>query len=129
MYLINIIEEWKNPLKFKPKTQVSKDDILKIIEAGRWSPSADNQQVWRFLVIEDEKGKKIIVQSILNGDPRLTTTLQEVKKPKLRNNFIFSTENFNARTDKYEGDISKDYSDILNCAETSSLFIIIVFTP
>ena len=124
MYLKNIIEEWKNPLKFKPKTQVSKDDILKIIEAGRWSPSADNQQVWRFLVIEDEKGKKIIVQSILNGDPRLTTTLQEVKKPKLRNNFIFSTENFNARTDKYEGDISKDYSDILNCAETSSLFII-----
>jgi len=124
MYLKNIIEEWKNPLKFKTKTQVSKDEILKIIEAGRWSPSAGNQQVWRFLVIDDEKGKKKIIKSILNGDPRLTTTLQEFKKPVLQKNFIFSTENYNARTDKYKEDISKNYSDILNCAETASFFII-----
>lgn len=37
---------------------VSKEDILTILEAGRWSPSGLNNQPWRFLVIMDGDGRK-----------------------------------------------------------------------
>ncbi|MHA1913824.1 MAG: nitroreductase family protein [Promethearchaeota archaeon] len=124
MHLKEVIERWKKPLHFKLNHQIGKDDLLKIIEAARWSPSASNQQVWRFLVIDDDKCKKTIIQSILMGDPRLTTISQGVKKPILRNSFIFSTENFNAKTDKYKDFIFEDNSDEENCAKTAATFIV-----
>ncbi|MHA2008341.1 MAG: nitroreductase family protein [Promethearchaeota archaeon] len=124
MYLNKIIETWKNPLNFKPKSKVRKEDILKIIEAGRWSPSADNQQVWRFMVIDDLESKDVVIKSILAGDPRLTTTLQEIKKPILKSSFIFSPENFNAKTDKYRDSIHRNRVTDENCAYSASFFIL-----
>jgi 5,6-dimethylbenzimidazole synthase len=35
--------------------QVPNDDILRIIEAGRWAPSGANIQPWEFLVIRDRE--------------------------------------------------------------------------
>lgn len=35
--------------------RVSRDDIEKIVEAGRFAPSALNRQPWKFIVIEDKK--------------------------------------------------------------------------
>jgi nitroreductase len=37
------------------KDKIKKDDLLKILEAGRWAPSASNNQPWRFIVVEDEE--------------------------------------------------------------------------
>ncbi len=34
---------------------VSEEDILRICEAGRWAPSGENSQGWRFIVIRDRK--------------------------------------------------------------------------
>jgi nitroreductase len=124
MYLNEIINTWKNPLSFKSGAHVSKDDVLKIIEAGRWSPSADNQQVWRFLVIDEPKKKEVVIHSILAGDPRLTTTLQVVQKPILKSSFTFSIENYNAKDDKYRDFIYKSRPDNEKCALTASIFII-----
>ncbi len=38
--------------------QVSRDDILKILEAGRWAPSGLNNQPWRFLVVTSDDQRK-----------------------------------------------------------------------
>ncbi|MFO7676878.1 MAG: nitroreductase family protein [Thermoplasmatota archaeon] len=38
--------------------QLSQEDIKKIVEAGRWAPSAVNGQPWRFIVISDSGIKK-----------------------------------------------------------------------
>ena len=42
--------------KFK-NTPISKEAIKKILEAGRQSPSATNNQPWHFVVIKDKEGK------------------------------------------------------------------------
>lgn len=37
---------------------VSREDLMKIVEAGRLSPSACNSQPWKFIVIDDEQAKE-----------------------------------------------------------------------
>ena len=124
MYLNEIIEIWKNPLEFITNFEITKEDKLKVIEAGRFAPSAGNQQVWRFLLIDERNSKNIIIQSIQARDPRLTTTLQKIEKPNLRNNFVFSTNNFNSKEDKFKDFIFENHSNELNCAKSASFFII-----
>lgn len=34
---------------------IKKSDLLKILEAARWSPSCSNIQPWRFVVVKDKK--------------------------------------------------------------------------
>jgi nitroreductase len=52
MDLFDAIRERKSIRRFK-QTPVPDDDIKKIIEAGRWAPSANNTQPWSFLAIKD----------------------------------------------------------------------------
>jgi nitroreductase len=33
---------------------VSREEILRVLEAGRWAPSNHNRQPWRFIVVEDK---------------------------------------------------------------------------
>ena len=37
---------------------VEEDKLQKILEAGRWAPSASNKQPWHFVVIKDESMRK-----------------------------------------------------------------------
>ena len=39
---------------------ISEEVLLKVLEAGRWAPSAGNSQLWRFVVITDVDVKKRI---------------------------------------------------------------------
>ena len=40
---------------------VSRDEVLTILEAGRWAPSGRNNQPWRFLVVgADDPRKKAL---------------------------------------------------------------------
>jgi F420 biosynthesis protein FbiB-like protein len=43
--------------RFKP-SKLSRELVLKIIDLGRWAPSAHNAQPWRFVIIDDERVKK-----------------------------------------------------------------------
>ena len=43
---------------------VSEDDLAKILEAGRWAPSADNNQPWNFVVVKDSARIAHIIGSI-----------------------------------------------------------------
>jgi nitroreductase len=50
------------------------DELLeKIIEASRWSPSGDNGQPWRFIVVRDPETKKALGKIATEGSGRRFT--------------------------------------------------------
>ncbi len=53
MDLFDAIHERKSIRRFK-NTPVPDEDIKKILDAGRWAPSANNTQPWSFVVIQDK---------------------------------------------------------------------------
>ncbi len=52
--LMDLLKERRSIREFKDK-KVSKEDVRKILEAGRWAPSSFNSQPWNFIVIRDWK--------------------------------------------------------------------------
>lgn len=44
--------------------KMDENDLLKIIEAGRLSPSAKNKQPWEFVVITNQEAKQEIAQKL-----------------------------------------------------------------
>jgi nitroreductase len=63
MDLFDAIRERKSIRRFK-QTPVPDDDIKKIIEAGRWAPSANNTQLWSFLAIKDRAVLKQMAEAV-----------------------------------------------------------------
>ncbi len=57
--ILNLIKQRRSIRNFK-KDKVSNDFILKILEAGRYAPSAENNQPWRFYVITKEENIETI---------------------------------------------------------------------
>jgi nitroreductase len=50
------------------------DELLeKIMEAGRWAPSGDNGQPWRFIVVRDLETKKVLSRIATEGSGRRFT--------------------------------------------------------
>ena len=47
--LTQLAERW-SPRSFDATHEISDQDLLSVVEAGRWSPSANNVQPWRFSV-------------------------------------------------------------------------------
>lgn len=65
MDFLDVINTRHSVRTFKPD-QVSEEILLQILEAGRISPSAQNRQCWRFIVINDkELIKKIAYHSFV----------------------------------------------------------------
>jgi len=56
-YLLDIIKDRRSVKEYSPK-EVSKEVLFRILEAGRWAPSAHNAQPWRFIVIRDSALKQ-----------------------------------------------------------------------
>ncbi|OGW38301.1 MAG: hypothetical protein A2010_17875 [Nitrospirae bacterium GWD2_57_9] len=63
MELIESIKGRKSIRRFK-QTPVPDEDIKKILEAGRWAPSANNTQPWSFLVIKDKLVLKQMAEAV-----------------------------------------------------------------
>jgi nitroreductase len=124
MSLKEIINSWKKPIKFKSDTKISKKTFIKIIEAARWAPSAENQQVWDFLIIDEEQKKKIIIKSVKKQDKRLYSTSHKIEKPILSAKFTFSIKNFDSITDKYKDFIEGSHKNDLKCIETASTIMV-----
>lgn len=51
---LSLAKERKSTYEFSEK-KVSENDLLKILEAGRWAPSCSNHQPWKFVVVTDQK--------------------------------------------------------------------------
>ena len=76
---------------FDPEQPVKKKDLKKIIEAGRWAPTAHNMQNFEILVIDDKDVIKKIgkIKSDVSGDfirenyEQLSFTEKELRKKKV----------------------------------------------
>jgi nitroreductase len=51
-----IAERW-SPRSYEPDFVISQHDMLSVLEAARWAPSANNEQPWRFSVLN--KGSEL----------------------------------------------------------------------
>lgn len=47
---------------------VSESNVLKILEAARWSPSCDNLQPWHFIVVKNKKKIEKIMSTMSFGE-------------------------------------------------------------
>ncbi len=68
---------------------LERDQIGKILEAGRWAPSAGNMQCWEFIVVEDKKIKEKLSmysynQSHIREAPICIVVLGDEKKAARR---------------------------------------------
>jgi nitroreductase len=52
--ILEIIKSRRSIRNYR-KEKIKEDEIIKILEAGRWAPSASNNQPWRFIVVNDEQ--------------------------------------------------------------------------
>jgi len=67
MDLLPEIENRQSIRSFTNKS-VSKDQIKRIVEAGRRAPSAKNRQPWRFVIITDQSLKEKIKEAAFNQE-------------------------------------------------------------
>jgi len=49
------------------KEPIPEEVLLKVLEAGRWAPSAKNSQLWNFIVLKDEEIKRKIAEVFPSG--------------------------------------------------------------
>lgn len=57
MDILDLIKTRRSIRKYKD-IPIKDEDVIKIIEAGRWAPSASNNQPWRFFVITGKENIK-----------------------------------------------------------------------
>jgi len=53
--------------------KVSEEDLKLILECGRFAPSGENAQPWRFIVVKDKKNMEFLAQISKNGSGRRFT--------------------------------------------------------
>ncbi len=78
-------------LPFDPNRQVSKEDLKKILEAGRWAPTAHNMQNYEVLVVDDKKvlekigniKSRISVEFLRENYEQLSFSEEELRKKKV----------------------------------------------
>ena len=47
--ILEVIQHRWSPRAFDPSREVTRGDLLRLFEAARWAPSANNDQPWRFV--------------------------------------------------------------------------------
>ena len=60
---LNVFRSRRSVKEYLPK-EVSNEVIFRILEAGRWAPSAHNAQPWRFIVIQDSATKQKLAKAM-----------------------------------------------------------------
>ena len=63
MEILELIKKRRTIRKYKKK-QIPKKILNKIIEAGRWAPSAENTQPWRFIILKEGEIKSNFIKKI-----------------------------------------------------------------
>jgi len=47
---------------------VAREDLIRIVEAGRLTPSACNSQPWKFIVVDEPQAKELLCDALVVGD-------------------------------------------------------------
>lgn len=63
---LSLAQSRKTAHEFSSK-QVSKADLLRILEAGRWAPSFLNLQPWEFVIVKESQAKEALLKSAYYG--------------------------------------------------------------
>ncbi len=66
MDILEVIKTRRSIRKYTPDS-ISEQEINKILEAGRWAPSADNSQPWKFVALRDPEGRKRLADILTWG--------------------------------------------------------------
>jgi len=61
--LLDVIRDRRSIKEYSSK-EISKEVFSRILEAGRWAPSAHNAQPWRFIVIKDSVLKQKLAEDM-----------------------------------------------------------------
>ena len=72
--LIELFRSRRSVRRFADRA-VSRDDVLRLLEAARWAPSNHNRQPWKFLVLEDRREIRALAESV---NQSLATKLQSL---------------------------------------------------
>lgn len=66
---MDILEVIKTRRSIRQYTRdpISEEDINKILEAGRWAPSASNTQPWKFIVLRSQEARKRLADTLIWG--------------------------------------------------------------
>ncbi len=64
MNTINIFKTRRSIRKYLPNKTPDKSNILQILEAALWAPSAHNAQPWRFIIIEKSEKKRKLAEAM-----------------------------------------------------------------
>jgi nitroreductase len=79
MDLFEAIKGRKSIRRFKP-TPVPDEDIKRILDAGRWAPSANNTQPWSFIVIQDKTVLKEMAAAVRDMIDRMLPYAESEKQ-------------------------------------------------
>ena len=67
MDFLTMMNERKSCRAYQDKP-VSREDLLKIVEAGRLTPSGCNAQPWKFIVVDEADAKEKVCDALVVGD-------------------------------------------------------------
>ena len=63
MDFLELVKKRRSIRSFNPEKSLKKEDLEKILEAGRWAPSAHNFQDWFFVVVKNQNMKEKLVEA------------------------------------------------------------------
>jgi nitroreductase len=66
MDILEVIKTRRSIRRYKPDP-ISEEEINRILEAGRWAPSADNSQPWSFIVLRSPEVRKKLADTLTWG--------------------------------------------------------------
>ncbi len=70
MQLIDAIKQRKTIKMFQSGVQIPREEILEMLELAQLAPSKANLQPWRFVVIDENEKKKLLLDKVaFNGPP------------------------------------------------------------
>ena len=65
MDFLEMMKQRRSCRAYDPTRQVSREDLLKIVEAGRLSPSGCNSQPWKFIVVDSPEAKEKLCDAVV----------------------------------------------------------------
>ncbi len=87
--LLQTIRRRRSVRKFQPGRPVSRETLLRIMEAGRWAPSGANAQPWDFICVDEPDVRQQVLQVFLRQGQRL---LEHVTRfPAVNKSFLAHT--------------------------------------
>ncbi|MEM3542479.1 MAG: nitroreductase family protein [Candidatus Methanomethylicia archaeon] len=64
--IIDVIKSRRSIRRFKRDEKIPREDLMKILEASIYAPSAGNRQPWEYIIIEKEDLKRKIAEAAYN---------------------------------------------------------------